>query len=205
VSKRYILGLMAANRTGILAAVTTALGELGGDIHEVSQTVMQQFFTIILAADFPDHRDPKVIVSHVEGVCKPFGVQVILKEPTKESLQTPPAEGIEKYFLTLTGHDTPGIVAQISGRLARERIDITDLYGVRRDGTQSFVMILELAIPIGVDAMALREDLEKLGTPIGLSATLQHENIFAATNDPRPVRITAVKRVPEERAGGGEP
>ena len=187
---------MAANRTGIIAAVTTALGELGGDIHEVSQTVMQQFFTIILAADFPDHRDPEVIVSHLEGVCRPFGVQVILKDPSSETLQNPAPEGIDKYFLTLTGHDTPGIVAQISGRLARERIDITDLYGVRREGQASFVMILELAIPVGVDAMSLRADLEKLGTPIGLSATLQHENIFAATNDPRPVRIAAVKQFP---------
>lgn len=186
---------MAANRTGILAAVATALGELGGDIHEVSQTVMQNFFTIILAADFPDHRDPKVIVSHIEGVCKPFGVEVILKDPACETLQVSPDEGVEKYFLTLTGHDTPGIVAQISGRLARERIDITDLYGLRKAGGQSFVMILELAIPVGVDALALRADLEQLGSAIGLSATLQHESIFAATNDPRPVRITAGKRL----------
>ena len=51
-------------------------------------------------------------------------------------------------------------------------------------------------LPIGVDAMALRADLEKLGKPIGLAATLQHENIFAATNDPRPVRIAALKRTP---------
>jgi glycine cleavage system transcriptional repressor len=196
VSKRYVLGLMAANRTGILAAVATALGELGGDIHEVSQTVMQQFFTIILAADFPDHRDPNVIVSHLEGVCKPFGVEVVLKDPGREILQSPPSEGVEKYFLTLTGHDTPGIVAQISGRLARERIDITDLYGLRRDGDKSFVMILELAIPVGVDAMSLRTELEQLGKPIGLSANLQHENIFAATNDPRPVRISATRLVP---------
>lgn len=198
MSKRYVLGLMAANRTGILAAVTTALGELGGDIHEVSQTVMQQFFTIILSADFPDHRDPKVIVSHLEGVCKPFGVEVILKDPAGEALQSPPPEGVEKYFLTLTGHDTPGIVAKISGRLARERIDITDLYGLRSNGGQRFVMILELAIPVGVDAMALRTELEQLGGPIGLSATLQHENIFAATNDPRPVRIAAMQRAAKE-------
>ncbi|MFN0051647.1 MAG: glycine cleavage system protein R [Planctomycetales bacterium] len=195
MSKRYVLGLMAANRTGIMAAISTALGELGGDIHEVSQTVMQQFFTIILAADFPDHRDPKVIVSHLEGVCRPFGVEVILKDPSQETFQPSPGEGVEKFYLTLTGHDTPGIVAQISGRLARERIDITDLYGLRSDGGKNFVMILELAIPMGVDALALRSELEQLGAPIGLSATLQHENIFAATNDPRPVKIGLARRI----------
>jgi predicted amino acid-binding ACT domain protein len=121
-------------------------------------------------------------------------VQVILKDPDRDSRQSPLPGGVEKHFLTLTGRDTPGIVAQISGRLARERIDITDLYGVRRD--QSFVMILELEVPIGVNILALRTDLEKLGAPIGLSATLQHENSFTSIDDPRQPRISAVKRLP---------
>jgi len=194
VSKRYIIGLMAANRTGILAALATALAELGGDIHEASQTVMQKFFTIILAADFPDHRDPEVIVNHIRGVGRPFGVEVFLKDPSHEALQEQAAEGTEKYFLTLTGHDTPGIIGQISSCLAREAIDITDMYARRQDNDTQFVMILELAMPVGADALSLRQELEQLGTPIGLSATLQHENIFAATNDPRPVRIFADKR-----------
>jgi glycine cleavage system transcriptional repressor len=196
VSKRYVLGLMAANRTGILAAVAKALEELGGDIQEISLTVMQRLFTIILAADFPDHRDPQVIVSHVEGVCRPFGIEVILKDA--EMAPPPPeaSKGSEKYFLTLTGHDAPGIVAKISGRLARERIDITDLYGLRRDADQRFVMILELAIPPGVDTAALARELEQLGAPIGLSATLEHETDFADSNRPRLARISAVKRLP---------
>lgn len=190
MAKRYIITLMAANRVGILAALATALGELGGDLQEVSQTVMQRFFTIILAADFPDHRDPKVIVDHIRGVCQPFGVEVCLKDPAKEKLQAEAAGGGEKYFLTLSGHDTPGIVKQISGRLAEEQIDITDLYAVRNPCEGSFVMILELAVPLGVDAFRLQTELESLGQTIGLAATLQHENIFAATNDPRPVRVS---------------
>lgn len=194
VSKRYIIGLMAANRTGILAALSTALAELGGDIHEASQTVMEKFFTIILAADFPDHRDPQVIVDHIRGICSPFGVEVYLKDPEREKLQEGPNGQFEKCFLTLTGHDTPGIIRQISARLARDEIDIRDLYALRRENEKAFVMILELAIPPGVDILALQGELEQLGAPIGLSATLQHANIFAATNDPRPVRIGALGR-----------
>lgn len=189
MSKRFILGLMAANQTGVLAAVATALAELGGDIDEASQTVMQGFFTIIIAADFPEHRDPEVIKGHLEGVCRPFGVEVILKDPAQEPLQELPSEGVERYFLTLTGHDTPGVVAQISARLARERIDITDLHGMRRAGDHSFVLILELAVPVGVNAEVLRTELEQLGRPIGLCATLEHEADFRSTNDSLRKRI----------------
>jgi glycine cleavage system transcriptional repressor len=195
MAQRFVIGLMAANRTGILSAVTTALAELGGDIQEVSQTVMQKFFTIILAADFPDHRHADVIVGHLRDACRPFGVEVILKDPSQEPLQEPPVEENEKYFLTLTGHDAPGIISKITGRLAREQIDITDLYGITQGPDRSFVMIMELAMPAGVDALALQKELEQLGKPVGLLATLQHENIFAATNDPRPVKISAGKRI----------
>ena len=192
VSKRYIITLMAANRVGILAAVTTALAELGGDLQEVSQTVMQKFFTIILAAEFPESRAPDVIVDHIRGVCRPYGVEVCLKDPSLEVLQETRLGEIEKYFLTLTGHDTPGITRQISARLAEDEIDITDLYAVRDAKDRSFIMILELAVPFGVDALRLQNELETLGGANGLTSTLQHENIFAATNDPRPVRLTKV-------------
>ena len=187
--RRYIITLMAANRVGILAAVTTAMEELGGDLVEVSQTVMQKFFTIILAAEFPEHRQPGVIVDHLRDVCRPYGVEVNLKDPAQETLQDVPPGGIEKFFLTITGEDKPGIIRKITARLAQEGIDITDLYAKRSETDRSFVVVMELAVPNGVNAIGLQQDLEQIGSAVGLSASMQHENIFIATSDPRPVRI----------------
>jgi len=192
MSKRYILTLMAANRVGILAAVTTSLAELGGNLYEVSQTVLQKYFTIILAADFPDDRDPDVIVEHIRGACKTYGMEVSIKTPSIEEFPAEPEGGVDKYFLTVTGTDEPGIIRQISSRLAQENIDVTDLYAGRNDRQPQFMMVMELAVPLGVDALALQRDLERLGETIGLSATLQHADIFSATNDPRPVRVSPV-------------
>ena len=36
MAKRYIMTVLAANRTGILAALANALDELGGNIRDVS-------------------------------------------------------------------------------------------------------------------------------------------------------------------------
>lgn len=199
MTKRYIITLTAANRVGILAAVTTSLAELGGDLQEVSQTVMQRFFTIIMAAEFPEHRDPSVIIDHIRGVCRPYGVEVNLKDPAVETLQELPAEGVEKYFLTAEGQDKPGMIRQISARLAQEGIDITDVFARRADEGRMFVMVMELAVPPGVDALALQKELEQLGSASGLSAALQHEDIFTATNDPRPVRLSQRFRRPDLR------
>ncbi|MGH7200016.1 MAG: glycine cleavage system protein R [Planctomycetaceae bacterium] len=185
-SQRYIITLMAANKVGIVAAVTAALAELGGDVVEVSQTVMQRYFTIILAAEFPKNRSPQEIVEHIREVCRPFGIEVNLKDPEQDELQD--AAAAERHYLTVTGEDKPGTIRQIATRLAREGIDITDLYA-RRGEDRSFILIMELAVPPGVDAFALQRDLEEMGQSAGLAAALQHEAIFAATNDPRPVRV----------------
>ena len=45
MAKRYILTVLASNRSGILAALTNALDELGGNMLDVSQAVIQDFFT----------------------------------------------------------------------------------------------------------------------------------------------------------------
>ncbi len=199
MANRYIISLMAANRVGILAAVTSALDELGGDLQEVSQTVMQGFFTIILAAEFSDERKPQVIVDHIRGICRPFGVEVNLKVPADERLQEEYPAGTEKYFVTVTGTDKPGVLREISSRLARDGIDIIDLYAQRREGEQTFVIIMELAVPPSAEASTLQRELDELGKSLGLTATLQHENIFAATHDPRPVRITPHSRLPKTK------
>ena len=191
--KRYIITLTAANRVGILAAITNAMAELGCDLQEVSQTVIQKFFTIILAAEFPDHRDPEVVVDHIRDVCRPYGIEVCLKDPSLETLQENPDEGVDKFILTVTGHDQPGIIRQISARLAQEGIDITDLHAVRNDDDRSFVMVMELAVPLGVEALPLQQELEDIGSSIGLSATMQHESIFASSNLHRPVHLSRRK------------
>jgi glycine cleavage system transcriptional repressor len=190
MSKRYIITLMASNRVGILAAVTKSLAELGGDIQEVSQTVMQGIFTLIMSAEFPQYRDPSAIIDHLRGDCRPFGVEVNLKDPQLAKPQELPDAATEKYFVTAEGEDKSGIIHQIAARLAEQEIDITDVFARRPENGNTFVIVMELAVPVGIDALALHRELEELGSAVGLSAALQHEDIFSATNDPRPVRLS---------------
>ncbi|HVW01291.1 MAG TPA: ACT domain-containing protein [Planctomycetaceae bacterium] len=183
MAQRYVINVFAANRVGVLAALATALAELGGNLVEVSQTVMQQFFTIIFAADFPENRDPQVIVDHIRGVCRPFGAEVWLKDPLVEILQDP-APGAASYFLTLRGPDAPGVTRRVSARLAEERIDIVELHAARQPD-DAFEMVLELAVPPAVDPTRLREQLAAMGAEMGLAVALQQASEFAVANGPR--------------------
>ncbi|MFN9371545.1 MAG: glycine cleavage system protein R [Planctomycetaceae bacterium] len=186
MAKHYVLGLMAANRCGILAAVSTALAELSGNIRDIRLTVVENFFTMILSADFPDQRDPGVIVGHLEGVGRPFGLSVLLRDPVAEQVPAVPPHDCQVFQLTLTGNDPPGVLARFSARLAREQIDITDMYGWR-SGEESPVILLELAIPTHVNVAELRAELTAIGQGFGLETRLDFVRA-GATRDPRPLR-----------------
>ncbi len=49
-----IMTVTGQDHTGIIAAVSTALAELDVNIHNVSQTIMDKWFTMILHVGFDD-------------------------------------------------------------------------------------------------------------------------------------------------------
>jgi glycine cleavage system transcriptional repressor len=203
MAKRYIMTVLAANRVGILAALTNALDELGGNMLDVSQAVIQDFFTMILAAEFPDERDPEVIVDHIRAVCRPYGAEVALKNPENEpqfELFEDPAPR-QRYVLTAAGKDRPGVMRFIAHRLTQDDIILMDLQGMRRESDRTFLTSMELAVPLGVDALKLRNDLDNEFRRDGITIALQHRRVLAALSHPEPVGFNTVCQVPAATNG----
>jgi glycine cleavage system transcriptional repressor len=189
MAKQYVMTVMAANRVGILAALSTALDELRGSFVDVNQAVMRQYFTIIMAAEFPDDRDPAVIVDHIRAVCRPFGVEVMLQDPSSETFVEPleDRQPSQQYLLRMSGRDQPGVLRRVSRRLAQEGIDVVDLYGERQDEAATFVSCLQLAIPQGVDVATLQRDLDQMLGPEGIAVSLFHDRVLQAISNPEGV------------------
>jgi glycine cleavage system transcriptional repressor len=174
--RQYVMTLMAANRTGILAAMCTALDELGGNLLEVSQTVIHGYFTMIIAAEFPTERTPDVIADHLTAVGAPFGVELAIKDPYQDPMR-PAGLGrpvMEPYVLTVVGQDRPGSLRQLALRLAQDGVNISDIDAFRRGDGESF-------------QASLQRELEELGRQDGLQMTLQHQRVVSATHDTSPI------------------
>lgn len=168
MARRYVLSMMAANRVGILAAVTNAMAELGGNLVEASQTVIQGFFTLIFVAEFPDDRDPQVIQDHVRDVCRPFDMVVMLKDPQQESFPINSEDSTDEWTLTVSGPDQPGILRDITSRLARQGIDIAGVHAYAMDDN-SYLIQLRLKVPSGTDQARLHAELQSLGLSVELT------------------------------------
>jgi glycine cleavage system transcriptional repressor len=185
----YIVTVTAADRVGIVYSVAGTLRDQGGNILELSQTVMRGYFTIILAVEFPEPCDRRALIEAITERGKRFDLTVAVIEASDGSLQPPVANG-ERFILTVLGDDRPGNIHGIAGCLAAHGVNIVDLHA-RVDGSR-FALVMEAFLPHDLTPGMIRAELERFGRDHGLEAYVQHENIFLATSEPRPVRVGPV-------------
>lgn len=182
--KEYIITVMAGDRVGIVRDVSSALTRLDGNITHVSQTVMRGYFTLIMSVQMPDARTLQEIRLGVEqsggdGELE-VNVRPLIEPPAVES----PVPS-DRFTLSLRGNDQKGIICRVTSYLADRNINIDDFYAFVLDGR--FVYLFQVAIPAGVNVEELHDEIERLGREFDLIVHLQHENIFRATSEVRPV------------------
>ncbi|MBL8818399.1 MAG: hypothetical protein JNL58_20395 [Planctomyces sp.] len=173
MAREYIITMTAANRSGILSAVTKAMAELGGDLREASQTVVRGFFTMIFSADFPETLDQNIIRDHLLDVCRPFGIDIGLKVPASE---TPGENGVgrtQTYLLRLGGTNKPGVLRKLSSVIAMRRIDITGMHAVRTADDAGFEMVLKIAVPVECNIEDVLRDLHQVGEEFETTAEIR--------------------------------
>jgi glycine cleavage system transcriptional repressor len=173
MARELIITMAASNRAGILAAVTKAMAELGSDLREASQTVVRGHFTMIFSAEFPDAMDISVIRDHLQDACRPFGIDLGIRDPSTQTLINGGANSRTKlYRLRLGGRNQPGALLRLSQMMSMRSIDITGMHALRTDEGRSFEMVLKLSVPEEYPAEQLLNDLNNAGREFEVTANL---------------------------------
>lgn len=186
---RYIISLLAANRVGIMAAVTTAMDELGANLQETSIAVIQDFFSIVFAADFPDLRDPTLIQEHIEGICGAYNVDVCVKDPEIDVPTILLPEESEKCLLAISGRNRAGILRKISSLLGQDGVDILDLSATSSEDDETFEMMIKIAVPKTLDMLDLQTSIENICSPLEISVDFISENDSAIISSQSQTRM----------------
>jgi glycine cleavage system transcriptional repressor len=180
---RYILTITARDRSGIVAGVSEVLYHNNGNIEAASQTVHQGYFTMILLCELTGDGSPENLIDTIQQTVGSdlhvYVTEYIPPEPT-------PDRTMHTFFVTSIGPDKPGILHALTTQLASRAINIDDLYCCVKEG--DFVVICQVSVPAEMDIFMLQTDLEAVGRTRGFQVTVQHENIFVATNELRLAR-----------------
>lgn len=84
---------------------------------------------------------------------------------------------MKKTIITVVGQDTVGIIARVCTYLADNNINILDISQTIVSGYLNMMMVTD-ASAAKKSAEQIAEEMEKLGTDMGLSIRCMHEDIF---------------------------
>ena len=74
---KTIVTVVGKDRVGIIAGVCTALANFNVNVLDISQTVMQGYFTMMMATDISKSNIPLArLVSELESVGKDMGLSI---------------------------------------------------------------------------------------------------------------------------------
>ena len=179
--KTFVISIMAQDRVGIVADVTTAIRNLGGNLADMSQTVLRGHFTMILIASFPEDLTRDGLRAALEAVAGKTPFEVGLHEPQGELPGEATAIADNQYVLTATGPDRIGLVSAVAEYLRQKGINIVDLSTCVESGTYTMILLLDL--PQGTDVARLKRSLQIAMEDVALSVELRHHALFRSTNE----------------------
>ena len=179
MAAHYVLTVMSLDRVGIVADMTGAILDLGGNIDSISQTVMRGYFTIIVTVHFDRDMPREALRETVRNSGAEGELEVSVKERTVLEPGPVVRDG-DRFVLTIMGPDRKGIIKRITSYLSSRGINIDDLYAYVEG--EEFLLIGELLVPSSVDIDQVKMDIDGILGEMQMAVTLQHENIFIATN-----------------------
>ena len=183
-SKRLVITVLVSDRVGILRDICSAVTGLNGNIDGISQTVVEGYFTVILTASFKESVTPDRVQDAILAGFAPGEANVSIRPYQRRTGGKPTVSG-ERFIVSLQGRDRPGILKTVLSFLAERGVNVEDWFVVF-EGSQ-VTHIGDVTVPLQMDIKQLQNELSHRVDGLGLSAGIQHENIFRATNDVGPV------------------
>ena len=74
--KKAVVSVIGKDKKGIIAGVTKELFDLNINIADITQTIMQEYFTMIMLVELDENADFSYIVERLKTVGETLGVTV---------------------------------------------------------------------------------------------------------------------------------
>ncbi|MBW6521437.1 MAG: hypothetical protein K0A99_10610 [Desulfoarculaceae bacterium] len=180
MGKEMVMSVMSKDRPGIVADITGAIYQLQGDLADLNQSVLCDYFTMILVATFDDWVTPEDVAAAFSHIPSETRLEVVVKEMTTP-LGAKAKKPQDTYVLTAQGKNKSGLVHRISLFCFQHGINILDLATTLKGDQYTMILQLDFSRVESVDA--IRSSLASCAVEAGLTVVLQHEDIFKAVSE----------------------
>ncbi len=174
---RVLVTISGKDKPGIIAKVTSLLFSRGCNLEDVSMTLLEGQFAMMLTACLPK----RVSLDSVDR-----GLKLLSQSPWSMDYHIAPLKGGAKrgkkhaahcrpYIITAFGKDRIGIVYEISRVLAGLRINITDLDSriLGQGAKTTYALILEVDVPAAADFTKIKAVLSRVSKKIKIEIQIK--------------------------------
>ena len=119
----FTVSVVGEDRPGIVAAVTGALLELGGNVENARASILSGSFALVLAVNMPDGATTGDIERQLEPALGAMGLSAGIRPCTGTQFTSNGAHAV----ITVYGGDRPGIVHGTAQVLADHGVNVMDL------------------------------------------------------------------------------
>ncbi|HWC10151.1 MAG TPA: ACT domain-containing protein [Acidimicrobiales bacterium] len=166
---------VGSDRPGIVAAVTGVFVEHRCNIEDSSMTILRGQFAMMLVVDAPPDVSAAQLEAALGGPAADLELVVTVRPlPAADEEAAAEETGDDRWTVSVYGADRPGIVHGVASLLADQGVNIADL-STRVIGSAEqpvYAMVLEVALPAGVDPNSLADRLADVAAGLGVEASL---------------------------------
>ena len=152
---------VGADRPGIVAALTQALLDLGGNLADCRAALLRGSFAIALLVTVPDQISAADVDAALRPVAEGLGLG-LWTGPAAPDLE--PHAMAERCMVSVYGVDRPGIVHAVSAAIAAAGANIVDLSSRAAGTPPIYVLGIEVELPAQLTAHVLEAQLRPVAT-----------------------------------------
>jgi glycine cleavage system transcriptional repressor len=166
-----VITAVGADRPGIVAALTGALLDLGGNLEEARAALLRGSFATMLAVAVPDSVGAEEVRAALAGPAAELGLGIWVGPAERR----PAAAAGRRCVVSVYGADRRGIVHGMAAALAGRGVNVLDLSARLVGDPQVYVLGMEVELPDGLDAEGLRVALAPAAREHGVELTVEDE------------------------------
>ena len=159
---------LGADQTGVVAALSGALVELGCNLSDTQMAVLQGYASMMLVVDAPPSVTTDQLHSALSRGTEGLG-QALWVQPLSEAPVAAPAGRL--WVVSVQGADRPGVVYEVTRLLAEDGLNIVDLQA-RSSGPVGSLAI-QVSVPPEIDGNKVAARLDHLRDSLDLSCSMR--------------------------------
>ena len=162
---------IGADRPGIVAALSAALLDIGGNLEDGRAALLRGSFAITLAVAVPDGVEPEAVSARLAPVADALGLGISVQKADPKGAESTARRCIVQIY----GADRPGIVATMAAALADNEVNILDLSARLVGDPPIYVLGMEVEIPDDREPASIAAAVRQVATDHGLDVSFELE------------------------------